>query len=1318
MDKMKFKIPASSSGGSEAMLRHYQQLVEAAGDVIYTCDYRGFCTYVNHSVKHLFGYDPEEVVGRLFTDFIHPDYRDDVYAYYVRQFQKRERKSVHEFPALTRDGEVKWVEQIVILQTEGDLVTGWAGFVREITQRKETEEQLRQSENTLRAIIDAVPDHIYVKDRSHRFTLVNHATWHNEGYDGPDDMLNLTDFDLYGPDGKEDWDAEEKLFQSGEPILNEERENPKPPEPGQREVVLINKVPLYDGEGKIIGLIGINRDITARKRTEEQLQQNMNTLKAMFEASIDLIFIKDRSLRYTLFNPAGVRMMGRPLEDIIGKTDYDLFGDDVGDQMGEIDRHVLATGESTSYEIERPLAEGNRWLLITKYPLLSAQGNVLGIVGTGHDITERKQAEADLQASEANLSALMNNTSDTIFSVDTERRLITYNANFEKRFLDNFGIQLRPGMKMEDHVPPKMHDDWVPWFNRALAGERFSVEYRYRSNGVVGYTDVNFNPIMTPDGKITGVAVFNRDITARKQAEADLQASEANLSALMNNTQDSIFSGDRDTRILTLNATFKQRYKLLFGIDIDVGTRLADTVTLEMAEQWLPYYERALAGESVSVEQRLATEDKEFFFDVTFNPIVSGDTVSGVAVFSRDISARVVAGRALRESEQRYRAVVEHQIDLLSRSQPDTTLTFVNDAYCRFFGKKREELLGQSHLILSPESEHAAFLERFETWLKHPGVYTHEHRHIRPNGEVHWIEWTDHAILNDEGEVIEIQSAGRDVTPRRLAEAALLESEQRYRAVVETQTELVSRSAPDTTLTFVNETYCRYFGKSRDELIGHSFLTLLPEEWQPSIRERYAEMVKERSGYTIEEQVIDTNGEVRWQEWTNRVILDDENKVVEVQSTGRDITERKRAEAERNQYIHHLEILQGLDEELSRTLKLDYVLEVALESAIQISGANAGAIHLLEDDGRIRVAQVIGDYPRTMVGSIMPPGKGIIARVARTQRAELVANVNEDPDYLPNVLATHAQITIPLMAQERLIGTLNVQTPQPGRFTTAIFDFLKLLSSRIATALDNARLHDSLQKHYDDLQTIHQQVSQLEQLKSLIIRIAAHDLRNPLGVISGYLQMIEIDQDLHLPERTVEQLRIITDSADRIDKISRDILTLDRVQRGIVTETVDLAEMVRTNYVEHVPQAGLKKLDFQLEPVPKSLLIQGDSVLLRETVSNLISNAIKYTLDGGRVTVRLMVEGEQVIFEVEDTGYGIPEEQQANLFNPFFRVKLTETRDIKGTGLGLNLVKNIVERHEGTIRFHSVYQQGSTFGFQLPLPPSAKRKKGKGKNGT
>jgi signal transduction histidine kinase len=330
---------------------------------------------------------------------------------------------------------------------------------------------------------------------------------------------------------------------------------------------------------------------------------------------------------------------------------------------------------------------------------------------------------------------------------------------------------------------------------------------------------------------------------------------------------------------------------------------------------------------------------------------------------------------------------------------------------------------------------------------------------------------------------------------------------------------------------------------------------------------------------------------------------------------------------------------------------------------------------------------------------------GIVGRVVRQGKAELISDVTLDPDYVPNVVETRAQITVPLISNDRLIGVMNVQTTEPGRFTPQIFDFCKLLAARIAVALDNSRLYDTTRRHLAELESLYQQVSALEQLKTQIIRVAAHDLRNPLSVISGCLQMLTPELEPSISPRVQEYHRTMQNSVERMEKITRDILTLERIGSGkeLMEQLVDMAELVNDASADFRSQAAEKRLVYSVELTPKVARVRGDRALLRETIGNLISNAIKYTPECGTVLVSLNVQAAQVIFLVADTGYGIPQDAQVGLFQPFYRVKTDETRAIKGTGLGLHLVKNIIERHGGAMRFHSQYGAGSTFGFELPL---------------
>ncbi|HEV2456925.1 MAG TPA: PAS domain S-box protein, partial [Ktedonobacterales bacterium] len=259
---------------------------------------------------------------------------------------------------------------------------------------------------------------------------------------------------------------------------------------------------------------------------------------------------------------------------------------------------------------------------------------------------------------------------------------------------------------------------------------------------------------------------------------------------------------------------------------------------------------------------------------------------------------RAEVDKALRTSEERYRGVVETQTELVSRYLPDTTMIFLNDAGCRFYDKPREELLGTRWIDLVPKSAHERVQMEIQSLLEHPGTITIEHEAMFPDGSLRWQQWVNRTICDAEGRVVELQSVGRDITEHKQAAEALRASEARYRAVVETQTEMITRYRPDTTLTFVNDATCRFDGKSREELLGTSILADMPEEAAARVQAMIQALLAEPDPgiRTIEHQSRFQDGSLHWQQWVNRTILDADGQVIELQGIGRDITERKQAE--------------------------------------------------------------------------------------------------------------------------------------------------------------------------------------------------------------------------------------------------------------------------------------------------------------------------------------------------------------------------------------------------------------------------------------
>lgn len=329
-----------------------------------------------------------------------------------------------------------------------------------------------------------------------------------------------------------------------------------------------------------------------------------------------------------------------------------------------------------------------------------------------------------------------------------------------------------------------------------------------------------------------------------------------------------------------------------------------------------------------------------------------------------------------------------------------------------------------------------------------------------------------------------------------------------------------------------------------------------------------------------------------------------------------------------------------------------------------------------------------------------------VARVVRSGNPEVEyrvattigTHIHEDADYQAIIrrFAPQAYICVPLTARGRTLGAVAfILTEHYRHYIPSDVALAEEVAQRAALALDNARLYQEAQ----DAITMRDQ----------FLSIAAHELKTPLTTLLGNAQAIErrAIRDGNLPERALRGMQIISTQAKRLNTMIAMLLDISRLEQGKLTikrSPFDLCALVR-RVVEEVQPVLAQHTVECIAPDGAALIIDGDELRLEQVLQNLVSNAIKYSLNGGNIRVQVAQHGEMACIAVIDAGMGIPAEDIPHIFERFYRASNTDDQHVSGMGIGLYIVKEIVTLHGGSVAVESDVDKGSAFSVCLPCLP-------------
>jgi PAS domain S-box-containing protein len=392
------------------------------------------------------------------------------------------------------------------------------------------------------------------------------------------------------------------------------------------------------------------------------------------------------------------------------------------------------------------------------------------------------------------------------------------------------------------------------------------------------------------------------------------------------------------------------------------------------------------------------------------------------------------------------------------------------------------------------------------------------------------------------------------------------------------------------------------------------------------------------------------------------------------------------------------------------TTSLDYRQTLATIARLVLPGlADYCIVDIVEDDGQItRIETTHVDPSKEAIllelqRRYPPNAENLVAGAMRARTSELMTSVTDedlqantrDEEHLDLVrkLNPCSWMIVPMIARGRLLGTISLVASDSGRhYTAAELHLAEELASRAAQAVDNARLYGEAQAAVRE--------------REVLLSVASHELKNPLAALLGYAQLVtsRAQSGMPLSPRDHQGLIVIIEQAERLNKMLDALLDLSRLEQGrleLDRSSFNLAELAQRMLQEAESTVSQHTLTITLPETP--VIVWGDELRIEQVVRNLIGNAAKYSPFGGQIDVRVEQHDDRACISVQDQGIGIPLEARPRLFQRFYRAPNAGTYNIRGIGVGLYVVKEIMTLHGGTVDVQSTEGAGSTFTICLPL---------------
>ncbi|MCX6029385.1 MAG: PAS domain S-box protein [Chloroflexi bacterium] len=1279
---------------------HYRDLVEHSHDLFCTHDLEGVILSVNPAATRITGYPENELVSMNLRDVLVPAVRDQ-FADYLAEI-KATGSATGQMLVQTKSGERRIWEYDNTLRTEGIVAPVVRGMARDITERKQAEETIKQQLAELASYYDNAPIGLAVLDTNLRFLRINNLLAEINGIPAAQ-HLGKTIKEIVPMLEEQAREVVSEIIKTGKPLIDIEFSGETAAQTGVKHVWLEGWYPLKSDNKEIVGFMVIVQDITERKRAEEALRESEERFRSLFENATIGVYRTTPSGRIELANPTLIRMLGYTSFEELAQRDLEQEGFEPSYPRAQFRERIEREGEIRGLESAWRARDGATvFVRESAQAIRDAEGRVLHYEGTVENVTERNRAEQALRESEERYRRLVELLPDGVV-VHRQGRVIFANPA-SATIIGAASPADLIGKPVIEFVHPDYRElalkriqqslsEGVP---ASLADEKF-----VRLDGTPIDTEVSAIPFPYA-GKPAMLTVFN-DITERKRAEEALRESEDKFKYVFDHSivgkSITLPSGEIgvnkafcDMLGYTQEELQNQRWQDITHPDDIELTQGAMASLLSGKQDSARFSKRyihksgAVVWTDVSSSLRRDKEGNPLYFMTALSDITERKRQEAEILAAQAELERLLVGAE--QSRQSLLSVVEDQ-------------------------KQTEAALQRQNALLAALQETAVeLISQFDldTLLKNV---------VKRAG----------LLAGTTAGYLDLVEPGSGQLMLRVGMGALAESLDHPVRPGEGVAGIVWQTGQPLVINDYDRWPGRVSGFSRNTLQAVIGVPLLSGGRVLGVLGLAHDFAAPR---IFDQETVDLLTQFAR---LATIAIENARLFAETDRSRRAllsvVEDQKQAEEALRESNRRLAALNRVGLALAETLELPAICRTAYEHVAQLVDAPCFGISLYDASARLLRAGYLFSDGELLDSARFPP---LIIEDAPPIQGRTRAILTQQPEIVTDLTAVLSEATIvvgapddqrvplsalyvPITARGQTIGLLEMQSYRGQAYGDAEVGLLRPVANQIGLAIENARLFAELQVERDSLaQRVRDRTAQLQAANQELEAFAysvSHDLRAPLRALDGFSAALLSHNAGLLDDQGRHYLDRIQQASQRMGQLISDLLNLSRVTRAELTrQPVDLAALAREIAAELQAREPQRQVEFA---IAEKIIVQGDAHLLRIALENLMGNAWKFTgprpqarIDFGLRISESTIRNPQstienpkpeIVYYVKDNGVGFDMAYANKLFAPFQRLHGVE--EFPGTGIGLATVQRIVARHGGRIWPEAAVDGGAAFYFTL-----------------